>query len=85
MGVHPRIDGLTGWQLLIIAYVTEGLTNREIASLLATTEHVIKNNLRFIYDELGMWNRVELAMWYIKQTEGSNEENGRSFSAAAGK
>jgi len=24
----------------------------------------VKNCLRAIYDELGLWNRVELALWY---------------------
>jgi DNA-binding CsgD family transcriptional regulator len=25
---------------------------------------VVKNHLRHIYDKLGLWNRVELALWY---------------------
>jgi DNA-binding CsgD family transcriptional regulator len=25
---------------------------------------VVKNYLRLIYDKLGLWNRVELALWY---------------------
>jgi DNA-binding CsgD family transcriptional regulator len=24
----------------------------------------VKNDLRLIYDKLGLWNRVELALWY---------------------
>jgi DNA-binding CsgD family transcriptional regulator len=24
----------------------------------------VKNYLRLIYDKLGLWNRVELALWY---------------------
>lgn len=51
----------------VIAGVTLGLKNDEIATLLETTEHVIKNYLRVIYDKLGFWNRVELALWYTKQ------------------
>jgi DNA-binding CsgD family transcriptional regulator len=31
---------------------------------MGTTEHVVKNYLRVIYDKLGLWNRVELALWY---------------------
>ena len=49
---------------LIIQRVAEGCKNREIADSLGTTEHVIKNYLRLIYDKLGLWNRVELALWY---------------------
>jgi len=48
----------------IIQQVAEGRKNREIATALGTTEHVIKNDLRMIYDKLGFWNRVELALWY---------------------
>lgn len=32
-----------------------------------TSEHVIKNLLRSIYDKLGLWNRVELALWYERR------------------
>jgi len=49
---------------VIIQLVAEGLKNRDIAGSLGTTEHVIKNDLRVIYDKLGLWNRVELALWY---------------------
>lgn len=48
----------------IIQRVAEGCKNREIADSLGTTEHVVKNYLRSIYDKLGLWNRVELALWY---------------------
>jgi len=44
--------------------VAEGLKNREVAQAIGTTEHVVKNYLRVIYDKLGLWNRVELALWY---------------------
>jgi DNA-binding NarL/FixJ family response regulator len=48
----------------IIELVAQGLTNRDVAKALGTTEYVIKNYLRTIYDKLGLWNRVELALWY---------------------
>jgi len=40
------------------------LKNKEVADAIGTTEHVVKNYLRVIYDKLGLWNRVELALWY---------------------
>jgi len=49
---------------LIIQRVAEGCKNRDNADSLGTTEHVVKNYLRLIYDKLGLWNRVELALWY---------------------
>jgi len=59
----------------IIQRVAEGCKNREIAESLGTTEHVIKNDLRLIYDKLGLWNRVELALWYVAR----QFEQGRSL------
>jgi DNA-binding NarL/FixJ family response regulator len=48
----------------VIQLVAQGLKNREVAQAIGTTEHVVKNYLRVIYDKLGLWNRVELALWY---------------------
>jgi two-component system, NarL family, response regulator DevR len=48
----------------VIQLVAEGMKNREVAEAIGTTEHVVKNYLRVIYDKLGLWNRVELALWY---------------------
>ena len=51
-------------QQQVIQLVARGLTNSEVACLIGTTENVVKNHLRIIYDKLGFWNRVELALWY---------------------
>ena len=48
----------------VIELVAQGFKNRDIADAIGTTEHVVKNYLRAIYDKLGLWNRVELALWY---------------------
>ena len=48
----------------VIELVARGLKNKEVADEIGTTEHVVKNYLRVIYDKLGLWNRVELALWY---------------------
>lgn len=48
----------------VIQLVAQGLKNKEVAEAIGTTEHVVKNYLRVIYDKLGLWNRVELALWY---------------------
>jgi DNA-binding NarL/FixJ family response regulator len=51
----------------VIQLVAQGLKNCEVAKEIGTTEHVVKNYLRVIYDKLGMWNRVELALWYVSR------------------
>jgi DNA-binding NarL/FixJ family response regulator len=42
----------------VIELVAQGLRNCDVASEIGTTEHVVKNYLRVIYDKLGLWNRV---------------------------
>ena len=63
-GATGTLRGPSEREHIIIQYVAEGCKNREIADTLGTTEHVVKNYLRLIYDKLGLWNRVELALWY---------------------
>jgi len=64
MDGETRLRGTSEREYYIIQRVAEGCKNREIADALGTTEHVVKNYLRLIYDKLGLWNRVELALWY---------------------
>jgi DNA-binding NarL/FixJ family response regulator len=54
---------LTPKEIEIARLVWEGMTNREISRLIGTTEQVIKNHLRSTFDKLGVWSRLELAMY----------------------
>ena len=58
----PR-EGLTPKEIQVATLVWEGLTNREIGKLMNTTEQVVKNHLRSTFDKLGVWSRLELAMY----------------------
>ena len=49
----------------IIHCITQGKRNKEIAFELGTTEQVIKNYLRKIYDKLGVSDRLELALYCL--------------------
>jgi DNA-binding NarL/FixJ family response regulator len=61
--MQPR-DQLTTKEIQVTTLVWEGLTNREIAKIVGTTEQVIKNYLRTAFDELGVWSRLlELALY----------------------
>ena len=51
-------------ELRVVELVAQGLKNSEVAEIIGAKEMVIKNYLRVIYDKLGLWNRVELALWY---------------------
>ncbi|HYG98589.1 MAG TPA: response regulator transcription factor [Terriglobales bacterium] len=52
-------------ELLIISGVTQGLRNKDIAREIGTTEQVVKNYLRKIYDKLGISDRLELALYCV--------------------
>jgi DNA-binding NarL/FixJ family response regulator len=57
---QPR---LSEKEMLIIGGVTQGLKNKDIAVEVGTTEQVVKNYLRKIYDKLGVSDRLELALY----------------------
>jgi DNA-binding NarL/FixJ family response regulator len=64
VGTRVR-DRLTPKEMRIVALIVQGFKNREIASRLKTTEQVIKNYLRSIYDKTGVSDRLELALFTI--------------------
>jgi hypothetical protein len=41
------------------------MKNKEIASKVGTTEQVVKNYLRKVYDKLGVADRLELALYCL--------------------
>lgn len=52
-------------ELSIISLITQGKRNKEIASQIGTTEQVVKNYLRKIYEKLGVSDRLELALYCL--------------------
>lgn len=65
-GVGQRVrDRLTPKEMRIVALIVQGCKNREIAVRLKTTEQVIKNYLRSIYDKTGVSDRLELALFTL--------------------
>ena len=48
----------------VIELVAQGLKNKEVGDALGKSENMVKNYLRVIYNKLGLWNRVELALWH---------------------
>jgi DNA-binding NarL/FixJ family response regulator len=64
VGARVR-DRLTPKEMKIVALIVQGCKNREIGQRLGTTEQVIKNYLRSIYDKTGVSDRLELALFTI--------------------
>jgi DNA-binding NarL/FixJ family response regulator len=65
-------------ELSIIGCITRGMRNKEIAYQIGTTEQVVKNYLRKIYDKLGVSDRLELALYCmhhetLKKSNPTNE------------
>lgn len=54
---------LTPREVQVARLVSQGLTNREVADTIGTTEQVVKNYLRTTFDKLGVWSRLELALY----------------------
>jgi DNA-binding NarL/FixJ family response regulator len=63
-GARPKVQ-LTPKEALIVSCVTQGMKNKEIAVRVGTTEQVVKNYLRKVYDKLGVADRLELALYCL--------------------
>jgi DNA-binding NarL/FixJ family response regulator len=82
---------LTPKETLIVSCVTQGMKNKEIALRVGTTEQVVKNYLRKVYDKLGVADRLELALYCLNHHVVDNTKvpplpvsgNGKAASAAA--
>lgn len=68
--MQPR-DRLTAKEIQVATLVWQGLTNKDIGHVLGTSEQVVKNYLRTTFDKLGLWTRLELAL-YVASHGGAN-------------
>src|SRR6266511_1962108 len=70
----------------IISGVTQGLRNKEIAQAVGSTEQVVKNYLRKVYDKLGVSDRLELALYCMHHhlLEGAKPEAGPRLISKSG-
>lgn len=57
--------GLTRRELEIVEAIVSGCSNREIAQKLSLSEDTVKHHLTHIFDKLGVYNRLELAMFAV--------------------
>ena len=78
--MQPR-QQLTLKEVQVSLLVWEGLTNRDIAQRLETTEQVVKNYLRNTFDKLGVWSRLELAL-YVANHGGAKWKEQAGFGLA---
>ena len=64
VGARVR-DRLSDRELRITAAVVQGYKNRQIALQVSTSEQMIKNALRDIFDKTGVSDRLELALFVV--------------------
>jgi len=57
--------GLTPRELEIVSAIVSGCSNRQIAEQMSISYETIKHHLTNIYDKLGVFNRLELALFAI--------------------
>jgi DNA-binding NarL/FixJ family response regulator len=57
--------GLTRRELEIVSAIVSGFSNRQIAKRMSISESTIKHHLTNIFDKLGVYNRLELALFVI--------------------
>jgi DNA-binding NarL/FixJ family response regulator len=63
---HSKLQ-LSEKEQLIVTMVTDGRRNKEIARELGTSEQVVKNHLRRIYERFGVADRLELAIYCLQE------------------
>jgi len=56
---------LTSRELEIVAEISAGATNREIATRFGISEETVKRHLSNVFDKVGVSNRLELALYAI--------------------
>lgn len=58
---------LTKRELVILALIARGASNREIAEHLALSEQTVKNNLSVLYQKMGVKNRTEAVVAIVER------------------
>ncbi len=57
--------GLTPRELEVVSAIVAGYTNKDIAEKFSISEQTVKHHLTNIFDKLGVYNRLELAIFAI--------------------
>jgi DNA-binding NarL/FixJ family response regulator len=64
---------LTPREEQIVGEVVSGKTNKEIAQTLGMSAQTVKHHLTSIFDKVGVYNRLELALFWVNSSNVSDE------------
>jgi len=64
---YNRMDLLTEREGKILLHLAEGKSNKEIADLMYVSIETIKSHLQAIYKKLGVKNRTEAAIYFLRE------------------
>jgi DNA-binding NarL/FixJ family response regulator len=69
---HPddRLKALSPREVAVLEMTATGLTNAQMAERLKLTVHAVKFHLASIYNKLGVANRTEAAVLYLRSGQG---------------
>jgi DNA-binding CsgD family transcriptional regulator len=76
-GQLTLVNLLQPMQFKTVLLVACGLKNSEIAGFLGTTEQVVTNALKDVYERTGCWNSSELVRRYFREVASGLLELGR--------
>ncbi len=80
---HESVLVLSPRELEVLRLIANGLTNGEVAERLHVTVHAVKFHLAAIYRRLGVSNRTEAAVFYLRSQAHGVEPFGEAPAAAA--
>jgi DNA-binding CsgD family transcriptional regulator len=64
---HRQDFGLTARERQVIALVSAGYTNKDLAQKLGISENTAKFHLNKVFDKLEVYNRLELILFVLDQ------------------
>ena len=67
--VVRAVESLSAREAQVLEMVILGMTNAEVASHLNVTAHAVKFHLSSIYRKLGVYNRTEAAVSYLRSRQ----------------
>jgi DNA-binding NarL/FixJ family response regulator len=74
--VAVKDAGLTPREEEILALLTQGYANKEIADILSVSFDTVRTHLRHIYEKLHVRSRTEAATRYLRAAEASGSKTG---------